>query len=199
MTEGPVLWYVNRSTGVVALVLLTVTTVLGVLALGGRPAQRVPRFVTQAVHRNIALLAVVLVVLHVVAAVVDEFVDIRWWHALVPFTAAYQPVWTGFGTVALDLLVVVTVSTLLRSRMRHRGWRTLHLTAYALWAASVLHGIGMGTDLRDGMWLLTVACAALVPMGVAWRLTRAAVARLVPQEPTHEPEGAMPMPDRRIP
>jgi hypothetical protein len=199
MTEGPVLWYLNRSTGVVALVLLTVTTVLGVLALGGRPAQRVPRFVTQTVHRNVAMLAVALVLAHVVSAVVDSFVDIRWWHALVPFTASYQPVWTGLGAVALDLLVVVTVSSLLRSRMRQRGWWALHLTAYALWATSIVHGIGMGTDLDDGMWLLTVSCTALVPMAVAWRLTRAAVDRVYPQEPADETDNAMTMPIRRIP
>ena len=58
-----------------------------------------PRFVTQAVHRNIALLAVLLLVVHVIAAVVDEFVEIRWWHALVPFTSSYQRVWVGLGAV----------------------------------------------------------------------------------------------------
>ena len=103
-------------------------------------AARVPRFVTQAVHRNLALLGVLFLVVHVLAAVVDEFVEIRWWHALVPFTSPYQRVWVGLGAVAVDLLVLVTVSSLLRSRMHHRGWRALHLTAYALWATSILHG-----------------------------------------------------------
>ena len=200
MTEGPVLWYLNRSTGVVALVLLTITTVLGVLALGGRPARRVPRFVTQAVHRNIALLAVLLVVVHVVSAVVDEFVELRWWHALVPFTSTYERVWVGIGAVALDLLVMVTVSSLLRSRMHHRGWRALHLTAYALWATSILHGIGMGTDLSDGLWWLTLGCAALVPMALAWRLARAALDRFHPPPPDPlKSDDAMTMPLRRIP
>ena len=198
MTEGPVLWYLNRSTGVVALVLLTLTTVLGVLALGGRPAQRLPRFVTQAVHRNLALLGVVLVVVHVVSAVVDEFVEIRWYDAVVPFTSSYEPVWLGVGALALDLLVVITVSSLLRSRMRHRGWRALHLTAYALWAASTVHGIGMGTDLGGGLWLLTLACTALVPMAVAWRLSLAAADRLFPHEPVHQTDVASTMPIRRI-
>ena len=45
MTDGPLLWYVNRSTGVVALVLLTLTTVLGILATGSRPGRGVPGFV----------------------------------------------------------------------------------------------------------------------------------------------------------
>ena len=199
MTEGPVLWYLNRSTGVVALVLLTVATVLGVLAVGGRPGGRVPRFVTQAVHRNLALLGVLFLVVHVIAAVVDEFVEIRWWHALVPFTSSYQRVWVGLGAVGLDLLVLVTVSSLLRTRMHHRGWRALHLTAYLLWAASIAHAVGMGTDLSDGLWLLTLACGTVVPMAVAWRLTRAAADRLYPQEADpYRTDDAMTMPIRRI-
>jgi methionine sulfoxide reductase heme-binding subunit len=200
MIEGPFLWYLNRGSGVVALVLLTAATVLGVLALGGRPGGWVPRFVTQAVHRNVALLAVLLLTVHVVAAVVDEFVEIRWWHAVVPFTSTYQRVWMGLGAVALDLMVLVTVSSLLRRRMHYRGWRALHLSAYALWAASIAHGIGMGTDLGDGLWLLTLVCGAVVPAAVTWRLTRAAADRLYPPEPAaHPSDDAMTMPIRRIP
>ena len=104
--EGPLLWFLNRGTGVVALVLLTVATVLGVLALGGRPGSRVPRFVVQAVHRNVALLAVVTVVVHVLTGVVDEFVDIRWWQAFLPWSLRYQPLWLALGIVARDVLLV---------------------------------------------------------------------------------------------
>ena len=57
--EGPFLWYLNRGTGVVVLVLLTITTVLGVVALGNRSGRGLPRFVSQALHRNLALLSVV--------------------------------------------------------------------------------------------------------------------------------------------
>ncbi len=197
--EGPFLWYLNRSAGVVALVLLTVSTVLGVLATGGRPAQRLPRFVVQTVHRNVALLGVLLVLVHVVASVADEFVEILWWQTLVPFTASYRTVLVGLGAVALDLLLVVTFSSLLRSRMRHRGWRALHLTAYGMWAASVVHGVGIGTDLRGDLWLLSVGCAALVPMALSWRLAEATADRLTRQTPSRESDDAMTMPIRRIP
>lgn len=47
MSDGPLLWYLNRATGVVLLVLLTLSVVLGVLAMGGRPGRAVPRFVSQ--------------------------------------------------------------------------------------------------------------------------------------------------------
>ena len=88
--HGPLLWYLNRSTGLVLLALLTVTTVLGVLATG-RGGRLLPRFVGQALHRNLALWSVVLLVLHVTTAVVDTYVDIRWWQAVVPWDGVVVP------------------------------------------------------------------------------------------------------------
>ena len=104
MTDGPILWYLNRGTGVVVLVLLTHHD-RARHRRPRRPAGRgLPRFVTQALHRNLALLSVVLLAAHVVSAVVDEYVDIRWWQAFVPFGATYEPLWLGLGAVALDLI-----------------------------------------------------------------------------------------------
>ncbi len=150
--HGPLLWYLNRSTGLVVLALLTVTAVLGVLATaqGGR---LLPRFVGQVLHRNLALWSVVLLVLHVATAVVDSYVDIRWWQAVVPWVGStYLPMWLGLGTVAFDLIVLVIVTSLLRARMRHRSWRLVHLLSYAAWGVAVGHGLGIGTDLRQPGW-----------------------------------------------
>ena len=120
LLHGPLLWYLNRSTGLVVLALLTLTAVLGVLATA-RGGRLLPRFVGQALHRNLALWSVVLLVLHVTTAVVDSYVDIRWWQAFVPWVGAtYLPLWLGLGTLALDLIVLVVVTSLLRARMRHR-------------------------------------------------------------------------------
>ena len=66
----------------------------------------------------------------------DEFVDIRWWHAVVPFTGGYERIWLGLGAIALDLLLVVTVSSLLRHRLSRRTWCALHQSVYLLWLAS---------------------------------------------------------------
>ena len=175
--EGPILWYLNRSTGVVAIVLLTVTTVLGVLAIGGRPAGRVPRFVTQAFHRNVALLSVLLLIGHLVTAVLDEFVEIRWYEVFIPFVGSYEPLWVGFGAIATDLMIIVVITSMFRTRMNHNLWRGLHVTTYGLWAAAIGHGIGVGTDMTDSMWVLTVVCAIAVPLAAALRLGRLVIDR----------------------
>lgn len=172
--DGPYLWFLNRSTGFVLLGMFTLTTALGVLAMGERRGRWVPRFVTQAFHRNLALLSMVALGLHAATAVADTFVDIRWWQALVPYVGStYQPLWLGLGALALDLLLVVALTSVLRTRMRHRSWRAVHLLAYAAWALSMAHGLGIGTDVADrAAWAIATSatCAAVVLLAVLHRL-----------------------------
>ncbi len=177
MTDGPLLWYLNRGSGLVVLAVLTLSTVLGVLAMGGRPGRGVPRFVTQALHRNIALVSVVALVVHVATAVADTFVDIRWWQALLPWWGStYMPLWLGIGTLSLDVIAVVVVTSLLRTRLTHRLWRRVHYLSWGAWALGLAHGIGIGTDLRsltDWAVLPTAVCAGSVLLALGWRLTGA--------------------------
>jgi sulfoxide reductase heme-binding subunit YedZ len=158
---SPLLWYLNRGTGVVLLVVFTLTVLLGVLATDRSMSPWWPRFVTQGLHRALAALSVLLLLAHAVSAVVDEYVDIRWWQAVVPFGADYEPTWMALGAVALDLTAVVVATSLARARLPHRMWFAVHLTTYLAWAAGVVHGIGIGTDSRTP-WLAgtTAACAA---------------------------------------
>ena len=173
--DGPLLWFLNRSTGFLILGLLTLSVVLGIVASSGRAGHGLPRFVTQAVHRNVALLSVLLLAAHVVTAVADTFVDIKWWQALVPFGASYKPLWLGLGTASLDLMAALILTSLLRSRMRHRSWRVVHLLSYLSWLLGVLHGVGIGSDMsvQDPWGLVVVAaCVVVVLVAATWRVSR---------------------------
>ena len=171
MTDGPMLWYLNRATGTVLMTLLTATVVLGLLSTVGRAGRGVPRFMVHALHRNLSLLGVALLIAHVGAAVLDTFVDIRWWQALVPWGGSYRPFWLALGALALDLVVVVTLTSLVRTRLTHRAWRATHLLAYAAWAVGLLHGWGIGTD-SSAPWsrTLTLGCVAAVAVAAVVRL-----------------------------
>ena len=170
MSDSPMLWYLNRATGSVLLVLLTLVVVLGMLATFGRAGRGVPRFLTQAFHRNLSLLTAALLAAHVLTAVLDTFVDIRWWQAVVPFGASYKPLWLGLGAVAFDVIVVVVLTSLVRTRIGHRGWRAVHLAGYVAWATAVGHGVGIGTDAHtDWSRLLTLACVGTVGLVAAIR------------------------------
>lgn len=172
LLDGPLLWFVDRSSGLVTMLLLTVSTVIGVLSTRGRAGRGLPVFVVQNVHRNISLLAMALLAVHVVSSVAHEFVDIRWWHAVVPFGSPYEPLLVGLGTLATDLLLLVVVTSLVRGRMPHLPWRVIHLSAYGAWGLGTLHGLLLGTDTAGGgFWaLVSIACAVAVALAIGWRL-----------------------------
>jgi predicted ferric reductase len=169
--SGPELWFANRATGVVLLLLLTLSTTLGVLATARVSPRHWPRMLSQGLHRNVSLLAVAFLAAHATTAVVDTFVDIRWYDAFLPFAGKYMPLWLGFGSLALDLIVAVTVTSLLRQRMSHRPWRAVHLLAYAAWGLGLLHGVQMGTDAHTA-WggAINYGCVAVVLLAVLLRL-----------------------------
>jgi predicted ferric reductase len=171
-------WYTMRATGIVALVLLSLTTVLGILTAGRVRTRSWPAFAQAELHKRISLLAVVFVGLHVLTAVVDSYVDVGWISILVPFASPYRPLWTGLGTVAVDLVIAVAVSSALRQRIEPRIWRGIHWLAYASWPVAVAHSLGMGTD-ASRLWMdaLTGLCVAAVVAALAWRLRDRQVAR----------------------
>jgi len=113
----------------------------------------------------------VLLAVHVGTAVVDSFVPLSPLDVVVPFAAGYRPLWIGLGTLALDLLVVVVLTSLLRTRLGHRSWRVVHWSAYALWPLAVVHALGSGSDMHARtVHELGAACVAVVLLSVLWRL-----------------------------
>jgi methionine sulfoxide reductase heme-binding subunit len=155
VAHGPALWYANRATGVVLVGLLTLATGIGVLSTARAGSPRWPRFATQVLHRNVSLLAMAMLLAHVASAVIDSYVDIRWYDAVLPFAGRYRRIWLGTGAVSFDVLAVVVVTSLARGRLPHRTWRVLHLAAYLAWAVGVVHGMGIGTD-ASSRWGMSV-------------------------------------------
>lgn len=169
--EQAPLWYLSRSTGLTSFVLLTVATAFGVAATQRAFAHPFwPRFATQRLHRNVSLLALLFLGVHIVATVTDGYVTISWWSVVVPFASDYRTLWVALGTVGFDLLVLVIVTSLLRLRLSHRTWQRVHLTAYAMWPLTWLHFLKTGTD-ADGLGLaLGIGCAGVIGAAVAIRV-----------------------------
>jgi methionine sulfoxide reductase heme-binding subunit len=172
--HGPGLWYVSRATGLVTLLLLTGSVLLGLLTAGRFSNDRWPRFLTQGLHRNISLLVLVFLSLHVGSIVADSYTSISLTAAFVPFASSYKTVWLSLGAVALDLLLALVVTSLVRDRLGYRVWRRLHWLAYACWPVAVAHGLGIGTD-RSVTWViaLTIGCVGSVCAAASWRIVTA--------------------------
>ena len=135
---GPsALWYLTRATGAVALVLLTVSVALGVANIGRLQAAGWPRFVVEGLHRNVSLLALALLAVHILTSLLDPFAGIRLIDAIVPLTSVYRPLWLGLGAFASDLLIAIALTSVLRRRLGYGAWRATHWFAYLCWPVAV--------------------------------------------------------------
>lgn len=166
------LWVIGRGFGVTAVLLLTLTVLLGIVSRGGRPLPGLPRFAVQLVHRDVALAATVFVAVHVGSLLLDTEAELRLLDTVVPFVGADRWFWLGLGTLAVDLLVVLVVTALLRRVIGPRAFRAVHWAAYAMWPIALAHAVGTGTD-GTSAWFLVLAgvCTAAVVGAVVWRCT----------------------------
>jgi hypothetical protein len=172
------LWDLGRGSGVAALVAFTISLVLGIATRSGRDVLGLGRFGLNEVHRTAALTGVGLVALHVGSLFFDPYAQLRIVDLVLPFGGSYRPLWLGLGTLAVDLLAVVTVVSLLRDRVGPRVFKAVHWATYALWPVAFAHSLGTGTDAAT-LWLdgIAVACAASVAGAVAWRTSPAFAGR----------------------
>jgi DMSO/TMAO reductase YedYZ heme-binding membrane subunit len=161
-----VLWLVSRAAGIVALTLLTATVVLGTVSTAPTRSGTWPRWARQTLHRDLALLALGALAVHISAVVLDNFVNVQWYAAVVPFVSAYRPLRVGLGTLAFDMVLLVIGTSLLRVRMGLKNWRAVHWLTYAAWPLAVLHYLITGTDSRTS-WGLLLAVLAIGAVAVA--------------------------------
>lgn len=165
------LWALGRGTGITALIFLTITLALGIATRSGRRVAGLPRFAVNDVHRFSALAAALLTVGHAVLLLVDPYAQLRLVDLMVPFLGAHRPFWLGLGTLGLDVLAVLVLTSLLRRRLGPSVFRVVHWTAYALWPIALAHALGNGTDAGHGWFVALAGCCALVVVAAgAWRL-----------------------------
>ena len=118
MTQTTAFWYASRATGVVALVLLTAVLVLGILVNRQGRLPGLPRFAVTSLHRNISLLAVAFIAVHVLTAVLDTYVSIPLVSGVIPFVSGYERFWLGLGAISFDLMLAMIISSLVRGRLQ---------------------------------------------------------------------------------
>ena len=168
-------WYLTRGTGVVALILLTLSLTLGIANVLRMRVPGAPRFVTLGIHRSVSLLAVAFVAVHVLTTVADGYVPIGIASAVIPFSSAYRPFWIGLGAIAFDLLLALAITSVLRRRVGYRVWRFVHWAAYACWPIAFVHALGTGTDVGTE-WMAAILATLAGLAGAAalgrWTATR---------------------------
>jgi len=167
-----ILWFATRGSGAVSLILFSAVACLGLLAVARAQTPGWPRFLTVGLHRNLALLSVAFVGVHVVTAILDPFTSLGLAAAVVPLASSYRPIQVALGVISMELIAAVIVTSLLRERIGQRVWRAIHWAAYAAWPLAVAHTILAGSD-GTAAWMLAVtgACVLAVAGCLLWRLT----------------------------
>ncbi len=167
---SPYLWYTSRATGLVCLVLFSAVIVLGALVSNRVGGRRVGRFEISEIHRSLSLVAMVFLMVHVASTVFDTYVSTGLLSAVVPFVSSYDRVGVAIGTIAIDLMLAVWVSSLIRSRIRPQSWRYIHWLSWLAFVSAVLHAVLIGADTRKSWGIALSAVCVLAVLGAAsWR------------------------------
>ena len=136
MNEVPWTWFVMRSSGLVAVGLLTVSVVLGLIGPRLRPTARLSSI---SVHRAASVAGTLLIVAHIVLALLDKWIVLDWPAALLPGVASWERWGVALGALAVDLLIVVLVTT---------ATRIAHPAGVAPCPSPGLPGVGTGCGAR---------------------------------------------------
>jgi methionine sulfoxide reductase heme-binding subunit len=160
--------------GIIALVLLTASLVLGIAVSQRRDLPRIVRYPSRRLHENVSFLALGFLVVHILTAIAGPFSRVQVLVAVIPFIAGPGRLWIGLGAISFDLLIAVIATSALRRRIGRRTWRAVHWSSYACWPAAQAHSLGFGFGMRSGrLFDLAVTCVAAVVAAVCWRLISA--------------------------
>ena len=153
-------WLASRAAGVTALILVTISVVLG-LMMAGKVSKR-PGIgpVLRAIHEQTALLGLVAIAVHGLTLLGDHWLNPGPAGIVIPFAMSYRPMWTGFGIIAGWTAAILGLSFYARKRIGARLWRKAHRFTIAVYALGVVHTLGAGTDAASP-WLFWPVVASV--------------------------------------
>lgn len=172
-------WIASRSAGVVALIAMTASVLIGLLMANGLPRRRGAGRVLLSVHESTALAALVAIGVHGVTLLGDPWLNPAPAQIAVPFTIEYRTLWTSAGIVGGWIAALLGLSFYARRWIGAKLWRRVHRATVAAWALSLAHTLGSGTDAREP-WLQAVMVGGAVPIVFLF------LRRTVPGDPKRE-------------
>lgn len=157
------LWVAERAMGLTALILLTLATFLGAVVSAQWHSWRFPEVMAVSLHRNVSLLSLVFLLVHVATTVLDSYVSVPLSNVFIPFIGTYEPLWVGLGAIAFDIFVVVLITSWLRARIVPRLWRWIHDLTYVCWAVATVHAVGGANERTLTLGVAILGAAVVLP------------------------------------
>jgi hypothetical protein len=144
--ETSAYWYMARAGGAIAYLLMWGSTVWGLLLSTKVVSKQVSPALAYGVHEFASILTIIFAVLHAMVLLGDKYIDFSLIHLLIPFTAPYEPLWTGLGIIALYLSAAITASFYIRKHIGQKVWRILHYLTFVAYLLALAHAIMAGSD-----------------------------------------------------
>jgi DMSO/TMAO reductase YedYZ heme-binding membrane subunit len=139
-------WHVSRATGMVSWAILTLSILWGLALSTKLLGKRTPPAWLLNLHRFLGGFGVLLVGLHLIALVPDNYIYFGWSELFVPFASPWKTGAITWGIVAFYLLIAVEVTSLAMKRLPRKLWRYVHFSSFVLWLVATVHAITAGTD-----------------------------------------------------
>ena len=172
-------WIASRSAGIVALLAITASVILGLLMANGLPRRKGATRVLVSLHESTALAGLIAIAVHGVTLLGDPWMHATLWKISVPFSIGYRPLWTSLGIIAGWIAAALGLSYYARKRIGTRLWRKLHRATVVAWALGIAHTIGAGTDASEPWLPATMLTGSVVIVFLFLR-------RTVPGDPKRE-------------
>jgi predicted ferric reductase len=168
-------WYITRAAGIIAYILLWLSTAWGLAVSSKIFDPHLQRGYTYDFHQFLSLLALGFTGLHMAVLLFDHYLPFSLVQVLLPFTAAYKPFWVGIGVICFWLSVLVSVTFYLRGRIGIRAFRAIHLLSFVAFFGAALHGLFSGTDssLPAMKWVYEGSFLSIVFLTVYWLVASA--------------------------
>jgi len=161
--DSRVYWYMARSAGIVAYLLLWGSVAGGILVSNKLLNSFVKPAAVYEVHKTLSILALIVGMFHGFILLGDTYMNFSVLDLLIPFHSSYQPFRVGLGILGLYLSAILVASFYIKKRIGQRAWKLLHYTSFGVWVMTSLHGIVAGTDTQSVLMkmLYTVAIVSV--------------------------------------
>jgi predicted ferric reductase len=158
-------WIVARATGVAAYIALCLSILSGIALRTSVLDFLAKNRALRSLHDFMAWIWIPLGSAHVATLLLDKTAQVAPLDLVVPFQVSYAPAAIGLGTVSLDLVVLVTVTSWLRRRMDDRLWHWVHRTSYVAFVTIFLHSLLSGTDFSSPL-ISSISWSAALGIGL---------------------------------
>ena len=158
-------WIVARATGIAAYIALCLAILSGIALRTSVLDFLATNRALRSLHDFMTWVWIPLGFAHVASLLLDSTARIAPLDLVLPFGVSYAPVAIGLGTLSLDIVVVITITSWLRRRLDERLWRWIHRSSYVAFVTLFLHALWSGTDFSSPL-ISSISWSAALGIGL---------------------------------